>query len=125
MSFSEDDDEILDIKPPTYNNGGIILSADEIPLAEMCFEIGNEDECETQICLKKLEEVSRLDKPISPIPYCKEYDSIKSPLNTFSDCGYSSVGSPFSVHDNDFGVTDINESFNFLEPCLELFPSLA
>jgi hypothetical protein len=124
MSFSDDDDEILDIKSPIYNTDRI-FSADEVPLGDMCFEIGNEEESETQICLKKLEEVSRLDKPISPIPYCKEYDGIKSPLNTFSDCGYSSHGSPFSVHDHEFGVNDINESFNFLEPCLELFPSLA
>lgn len=125
MSFSEDDDEILDVKPLTYNNGGIILSADEVPLAEYCLEIENEDESDTQIYLKKLEEVSRLDKPISPIPFCKEYDSIKSPSLEFSDCGYSSHGSPFSVHDHDFGINDINGSFNFLEPCLELFPSLA
>lgn len=123
MSFSEDDDEIFDVKTPTYNNDRI-FSADEVPLAEMCFEIGNEEEIDTQtqICLKKLEEVSKLDKPLSPIPFCKEYDSIRSPLNTISDCGYSSHGSPFSIHDHEFGV---NEFDNFLEPCLDLFPSLA
>lgn len=118
MSFS-DDDEILDFNsPPTYNKNRI-FSADEVPLAEMCFEIGHEDECinfidETEICLNQLKsEASRLDKPISPIPHCKEDEEIP-----ISDCGYSSTGSPFSAH-------DINENFDFLEPCFDLFPSLA
>lgn len=121
MSFSDEDDEILDMKPLSTYNKNRILSADEVPLPEMCFEI----ESDTQECLKKLEEASHLDTPISPIPFSKEYDSITSPITTFSDCGYSSHGSPLSVHDNEFGVNDINETFNFLEPCLELFPSLA
>lgn len=129
MSFSDDDDdERLDVKPfaTTYNEGRIFY-AHEVPLAEMCFEIENVDETsnisdETTICLKNLEKASRLDQLISPIPPCKEYDDLKSPLNTISDCGYSSHGSPGSIPDHELGMpSDINEDFNFLE----LFPSLA
>jgi hypothetical protein len=125
MSFTDDDDEMLDEKPPTYDEGKI-LSADEVPLAEMCLEIENVDESsnisdETTVCLDSLRKASRLDQLISPIPPCKEYDDLKSPL-TFSDCGYSSHGSPSSVQDHELGINnDINEDFNFFE----LFPSLA
>lgn len=134
VSFSEedDDDETLDIKPiiKAYNESKII-PADEVPLAEMCFEIESDLMDDTIDCLKGIDKVSRFDQLISPIPPSKEDDDLnenvlissKSPLNTtFSDCGYSSQGSPISIHEHDFGVhNDINDDFNFLE----LFPQLA
>lgn len=122
FSEEEDDDETLDIKPiiEAYNESKII-PADEVPLAEMCFEIES-DLMDEMDCLKGIEKASRLDQLISPIPPSKDFDDLKSPLNTFSDCGYSSQGSPISLHEHDFGVNnDINDDFNFLE----LFPSLA
>ncbi len=126
MSFSESEDEDSDKESIISTcNADIILSADEVPLAELCYEIVHEEDTSSssdeKICLNSLEEASRLDQLISPIP---PDDDLKSPVNAFSDCGYSSQGSPLSVHDieHEFDISkNMNEEFNFLE----LFPSLA
>lgn len=121
MSFSEDDDETLDIKPiMTAYSEDRIFSADEVPLAEKCFEIEYDESSnisETTLCLKSLEKDSRFYQLLSPIPS----RDLKSPLDTHSDCGYGSQSPGSSVHDHELGINDINEDFNFLE----LFPSLA
>lgn len=130
-SNEDDDDEIHDLmgkneplKTCSINSETKMFYADEVPMPEMCFEIENEEVIssfdDTMMCFNNLEKSTRLDQLISPIPLHHEYDDLKSPLNPYSDCGYSSQGSPSSIHD--LTVTDItNDDFNFLE----LFPSLA
>lgn len=108
------------------NSENKIFYADEVPIPEMCFEIENDDiivnsssssmDEDTKICLNNLENSSRIDQLISPIPPLNEYDDLKSPINPYSDCGYSSQGSPSSIQE-----LVNNDDFNFLE----LFPSLA
>lgn len=127
-SHYEDDDDILDVKEKPIesynaiaNKDSQIFYADEVPLPEMSFEIESEDEIkntcnDTKICLDSFEHVSRVDKLISPIPpYC-DFE-LKSPLNTISDCGYSSQGSPNSIHD--YPVNDISDDFLDIFPVLE------
>lgn len=122
------DDETYSMDKIYYDN--------DIPVKGECFEVevqemleldhNEDDESEEQnnkiddlddddICLKF--KSSPVDRLISPIPH-SEYDDIKSPLNTISDCGYESQGSPISLHEfssqNDFDLL-IND----------LFPALA
>lgn len=130
-SSEDDDDEIHDLterKEPmetcNINSETKMFYADDVPMPEMCLEIENEEVIsnfdDTMICFNDLEKSSRLDQMISPIPLHHEYDDLKSPLNPYSDGGYSSQSSPSSIHD--LTINDINnDDFNILE----LFPSLA
>jgi hypothetical protein len=123
---SEDIHDVM-VKPiESYNieRDNKIFYADEVPLPEMSFEIESEDEInntcddDTSMCLETLEHASRVDKLISPIPPHCDFDDLKSPLNTFSDCGYSSQGSPNSIHD--YPVSDIiSDDFLDIFPVLE------
>jgi hypothetical protein len=108
-----------------YNMDKIFYD-DDIPVVkDECLEVHEmivheemeEDDCK-DICLKF--KSSPIDRLISPIPH-SEYDEIKSPLNTISDCGYESQGSPISLHEFS-SVHDPQNDFDLL--ISDLFPSL-
>jgi hypothetical protein len=123
----EESEDIHDVKKEPLESYNINMDSkifydDEVPLPEMSFEIESEDEInntcdDTSMCLETLEHASRVDKLISPIPPHCDFDDLKSPLNTFSDCGYSSQGSPTSIHD--YPVNDISDDFLDIFPVLE------
>lgn len=102
----------------SYNTDKIFYE-DEIPVVEdQCLEIDDTiDECDE--ILKFTDKP--VDRLISPIP---DYDDLKSPHHTISDCGYESQGSPVSLHDlhslND-PQDDLNHLLNDLFPTLESF----
>lgn len=98
----------------TYNKSRIIY-ADEIPVEEECLEI---QDSSGDICLTFKSE--SMDGLISPIP-SHHYELLKSPLNTISDCGYESHGSPMSLQD--FTFNDQPDDLNYL--LNDLFPALA
>lgn len=98
----------------TYNKSRIIY-ADEIPVEEECLEI---QDSSGDICLTFKSE--SMDGLISPIP-SHHYEHLKSPLNTISDCGYESHGSPMSLQD--FTFNDQPDDLNYL--LNDLFPALA
>lgn len=91
-----------------------IIYGDEIPTDEECLEIQDspEDICITFKC-------EPMDGLISPIP-SNEYTYLKSPFNTFSDCGYESHGSPLAL--DDFTFKNQQEDIKYL--LSELFPAL-
>ena len=98
----------------TYNKG--IIYADDIPVAEKeeeCLEINDDDVC---MAFKS----EPMDGLISPIP-STDYEHIKSPLTSVSDCGYESHGSPLSIQD--FTFNDQRDDLNYL--LNDLFPALA
>lgn len=99
-----------------------IFYDDEIPIVEdECLEIQETIEDCDEICFK-MEPSANIDRLISPIPQT-DYDELKSPLNTFSDCGYESQGSPLSLHEFSSSLNDTNDDLNYL--LNDLFPSLA
>lgn len=115
----------------TYNKDKIFYD-DEIPIVkDECFEVHemidsstcgedfDEDECK-DICLDF--KPSPVDRLISPIPPHSECDNMKSPLNTISDCGYESQGSPISLHEFT-SLSDPQNEFDLL--ISDLFPALA
>ncbi|CRL00221.1 CLUMA_CG013495, isoform A [Clunio marinus] len=93
-------------------NENRIIYADEIPVEEECFEIQDSPE----ITIKD----ETLDDLISPTP-ALDYVQLKSPINTISDCGYESHGSPNSLQD--FSFNDQQNDINYL--LNDLFPALA
>jgi len=111
-----DDD---DVTPMTFDvdetfNENRIIYADEIPVEDECLEIQDSPE----ICLTFKSEP--MDGLLSPIPSYDEVN-LKSPINTISDCGYESHGSPVSHHD--FTFNDQTDDLNYL--LNDLFPALA
>jgi hypothetical protein len=105
---------ILEATVGTYNDDDIIY-ADDIPVNEECFEISDSSE----ICLTFKDEP--MDRLISPIPPY-EFDNLKSPLPTISDCGYESIGSPVSSNDLPPSFTSLDDDWNNM---IDLFPALA
>lgn len=103
----DDDDE-------TYN-GSRIFYGDEIPVEEEYLEIHDSAE---DICITFKSEP--MDGLISPIP-STDYEHLKSPFNTISDCGYESHGSPISLQE--FSFHDQQDDINYL--LSDLFPALA
>lgn len=95
----------------TYDKSRIIY-ADEIPVEEEDFEIQDSPE----ICIK----TESIDGLISPIPsYYDEH--LKSPMNTISDYGYESHGSPLSIQE--FSPKEYQDDISYL--LNDLFPALA
>jgi hypothetical protein len=120
----EDDDDDDDVTSLTtdeadetpFNNSRIIY-ADEIPVEEESLEIHDSFD---DICMAFKKEP--MDGLISPIPlHESELEHLKSPLHTFSDCGYESHGSPMSL--GDFSINKQEDDLNFL--LKDLFPVLA
>lgn len=97
----------------THNRCRIIY-ADEIPVEEVCLEI--QDTAEDFVMTFKTEP---MDEMLSPIP-SHDYEHLKSPMNTFSDCGYESHGSPVSLPE--FSFNDQQDDINHL--FYDLFPAL-
>lgn len=104
-----------------------IFYDDEIPVVkDECLEvhemiecISSEEDLDEDICMKF--KSSPIDRLISPIPH-SDYDDIKSPINTISDCGYESQGSPVSLQE----FTSLNDPQNDLDLLIsDLFPALA
>lgn len=113
-----------EVSSEAYNTDKIFYD-DEIPTVDEnnCFEVHemmdvSDEDLEDDICLKF--KPSPIDRLISPIPQ-SEYDDIKSPLNTISDCGYESQGSPVSLHE--FSSLDPQNELDLL--INDLFPALA
>lgn len=113
MDVEHDDED--DLISETYSKDKIFYE-DEIPVENECLEIDDTEEENDEICLKFTP--TPVDRLISPIP---DYDDLKSPRNTISDCGYESQGSPVSLHDFT-PLNDPQDDLNFL--INDLFPSL-
>lgn len=97
----------------TYKRNKIFY-ADEIPVEEEYLEIDSMPE----ICLTFKREP--MDGLISPIPSYED-DHLKSPIQTISDGGYESHGSPLS-HEA-FSLSEPQDDLNYL--LNDLFPALA
>jgi hypothetical protein len=116
----EDIHDVMEEPIESYNitKDSKIFYDDEVPLPEMSYEIQSENENEiNKSCFESIEHASRLDKLISPIPDHYKFDDLKSPLNSLSDCGYSSQGSPNSIHD--YTSNDLSDDFLDIFPVLE------
>lgn len=110
--------ELINEINETYNMDNIYYD-DEIPVEDECLEIEDTVEDKDDFCFKLEPAIDRL---ISPIPVTEYDDDLKSPLNTISDCGYESQGSPMSLHE----FSPLNNTVDDLNYLLnDLFPSLA
>lgn len=115
VSEDDDDDDATTIDVDEAFTKSRIIYADEIPTDEECLEIQDSPE---DFCITFKTEP--MDGLISPIP-SHTYEHLKSPLNTLSDCGYESHGSPLSLQD--FPFNNQQEDINYL--LNDLFPALA
>lgn len=103
---------IIDVDE-TYNRNRIIYG-DEMVVEDECLEIQDSPE----VCFTSYKS-EPMDGLLSPIPSYDD-ENLKSPLNTFSDCGYESLGSPHSF--KDFTFNDQQDDLNYL--LKDLFPAL-